>query len=494
MAIIGQEIAGYAINQINARQVLHGSGKSSNRNTDQISVLNANSSWVSLASGVSISRSKLTELGLSTSLEGMGLAKANVLFAGTSKSSTQGLKQKDGFLGDHRNSSYTYGDYGYSPMPGITSVDVKTLNRGSLKKATVKIKINNRQQFDIIEALYLRLGYTVLLEWGNSLYTTTGHNKLLVEGTLVENTFFNSAFGSNRSYRDILTPIAQYRYKYNGNYDALLGKISNFNWSFNPDGSYDAEITIISLGDVIESLKLNIPTNKQLNAFILKASGDATQTTTDIPVSDTGTTTTASTIITAGTSAAAAASTAAAAKSTTVSGNQQLATVLKDAGYTPGTFIYEWALIQGTIEGYGPAKNIATRQNNPGNLRGANYPNLDPGATKVGGFAKFSTKELGAKAMVQFFLIKWSNGDYPGTLTNGPGDASKAYRLKYKVPASLDIAGKKINVNAEQFYYIYAPPSDGNDTELYINNVVNSLKKKFPGFTRNEKLINWINK
>ena len=177
-----------------------------------------------------------------------------------------------------------------------------------------------------------------------------------------------------------------------------------------------------------------------------------------------------------------------------VTGNQLLATVLKDAGYTPGTFLYEWALIQGTIEGYGPARTIATRQNNPGNLRGANYPNLDPGATKVGGFAKFSTKELGAKAMVQFFLIKWSNGDYPGTLTNGPGNDSKAYRLKYNVPASLDIAGKKINVTAEQFYYIYAPPSDNNDTELYINTVVKSLQKKFPGFTRYEKLINWINK
>jgi len=488
MGVIGQEIEGYVVDQINARQVLHGSGKSTNRNTDQISVLNANSSWISLASGVSISGSKLTELGLSTSFEGMGLAKANVLFAGTSKSSTQGLKQKDGFLGDHRNSSYTYGDYGYSPMPGITSVDVKTLNRGSLKKATVKIKINNRQQFDIIDVLYLRLGYTVLLEWGNSLFTSNGHNKLLVEGTLLENTFFNSAFGGNRSYRDILPFITQYRDKYNGNYDALLGKVSNFNWSFNPDGSYDAEITIISLGDVIESLKLNIPTNKQLNAFILKVTNELTPSTSDVPVTDTGTTVTdtGTTVTDTGPTVA--------NTGATVSGNQQLATVLKDAGYTPGTFLYEWALIQGTIEGYGPAKNLATRQNNPGNLRGANYPNLDPGATKVGGFAKFSTKELGAKAMVQFFLIKWSNGDYPGTLTNGSGNDSKAYRLKYKVPASLDIAGKKINVNAEQFYYIYAPPSDSNDTELYINTVVNSLKKKFPGFTRNEKLINWINK
>jgi hypothetical protein len=48
------------------------------------------------------------------------------------------------------------------------------------------------------------------------------------------------------------------RDKYNGNYDALLGKVSNFNWSFNTDGSYDIELTIISLGDVVESLKSNL--------------------------------------------------------------------------------------------------------------------------------------------------------------------------------------------------------------------------------------------
>jgi hypothetical protein len=38
----------------------------------------------------------------------------------------------------------------------------------------------------------------------------------------------------------------------------LLAKVSNFDWSFNPDGSYDINLTLISLGDVIESLKTNV--------------------------------------------------------------------------------------------------------------------------------------------------------------------------------------------------------------------------------------------
>ena len=96
--------------------------------------------------------------------------------------------------------------------------------------------------------------------------------------------------------------------------------------------------------------------------------------------------------------------------------------------------------------------------------------------------------------MVEKFLIKWTKGEYPGTIVNASGNDSNQYRSKWKVPASLSgIAGKKVNLNAEQFYYIYAPPSE-NNTENYINNLVKSLQKKFPGFNRNEKLINWINK
>jgi hypothetical protein len=160
-------------------------------------------------------------------------------------------------------------------MPGIENVDIKTLNRGSIKKATVKLKANNKQQFDIIDLLYLRLGYTVLLEWGNSLYTPDGITRKIVRETLVEDPkrFFSSGYEKNKSYLDMLGPINFYRTYYAGNYDGLLGKVSNFSWAFMEDGSYDIEITIISLGDVVESLKLNISTDKTLNQFIETSTG-----------------------------------------------------------------------------------------------------------------------------------------------------------------------------------------------------------------------------
>jgi hypothetical protein len=277
MAIIGEELQEYVIDQINSRQRLHGSGAGTDlsnvRSDQQINLLNSNTSWVKLASGISVSEARLNEINVDPSLSGMGLAKRYILSSGFSSLEGERLQQREGFLPQQPDSSYTYGTYGYSPMPGIESVDIKALNRGSLKKATVKMKANNKQQFDILDVLYMRLGYTVLLEWGNSLYTPDGVTREIVRGTLVEDPkrFFSSGYGSKKSYRDILGPIEFYKRKYACNYDALLGKVSNFSWAFNTDGSYDIEITIISLGDVVESLKLNISSDKSLTQFVVNS-------------------------------------------------------------------------------------------------------------------------------------------------------------------------------------------------------------------------------
>ena len=280
MAIIGEPLKEYVINQINQRQISHGRGFDSQYNIERsegnISLLNANTSWIKLASGVKVTGKKLKELGVPASLQanlsGSGLAQANVLFGGLSKYSDGKLTQANKFLGEGE-AYQANAPWGIFPMPGIESMEVKSLTRGSLKKATVKLVAQTRDQLAILDVLYLRLGYTVLLEWGNSFYkkfdSTTVDNPDTPENeqisirqmgqTIIDNEdlFFSDKF-DNASYIDILPLIEKLREKHQGNYDALLGKISNFNWSFNNDGSYDIEITIISLGDVVESLKSNV--------------------------------------------------------------------------------------------------------------------------------------------------------------------------------------------------------------------------------------------
>ena len=296
--IIGQPLDGYVVDQVKARQTLHGSGvrfDENERNPDQINILNSNTAWIKLASGVSISKDRLKDLGFNeterSNLNGMGLAEKYVLYAGVSSYDNGKLTQRQGFnpsYNDTENSSYIYSkntnttgnqgaDMGFVPMPGIISMEVKALNRGSLEKAFVKIKAQNKQQFDIIDVLYMRLGYTVLLEWGNSLYTDDGVNKKTVRNTVIEDKFFK--LGSKRSYLDFLggtnNPlIKSYKQKYSGNYDGMLAIISNFSWTFNPDGSYDIDLTLISLGDVIESLKTDISIDKSIASSISTFTGN----------------------------------------------------------------------------------------------------------------------------------------------------------------------------------------------------------------------------
>jgi hypothetical protein len=92
----------------------------------------------------------------------------------------------------------------------------------------------------------------------------------------MEEMFFNKV--QNGSYLDLLNPIEKKRNEYDGNYDALFGKVSNFSWSFNDDGSYDIELIIISLGDVIESLKTNISVDSKTSKFLRVAGSSNSNT------------------------------------------------------------------------------------------------------------------------------------------------------------------------------------------------------------------------
>ena len=161
--------------------------------------------------------------------------------------------------------SYGWGgidERGYVPMPGITSAQTTYYNNGALSKATIKLKCWSKAQFTLIDVLYLRPGYTLLLEFGWSQYLTpygvvefpkfvTRPLDFLLnpdsvgEGVTVD---------QNTMYRKIQSE----RETHNGNYEGVYGKVTNFQWNFNSDGSYDISIDLIGMGDILQSLKLNV--------------------------------------------------------------------------------------------------------------------------------------------------------------------------------------------------------------------------------------------
>ena len=280
--IIGEHIPKFVADQINYRQAVHGSGTlKDHRTIEELTYLNSRTSWVKLASATLITPDRTKEENLrhinansTQGFEWKTLAKHNILFGGVSrlgetKKGEPALFQKDTVLNTYgvNNTIFPNSHFGLVPMPGIESVEVKCLNRGSIKKATVKIKCYSPEQFQTIDLLYLRIGYTVLLEWGNSMYLDNKTDKLVNMGyTLIEDEY--GFYAKDMTNDKLLSKIAATRKAKSGNYDGLLSKVVNFSWDFAQDGSYDITLELISIGDVIESLKTNItPSIKMTQAI-----------------------------------------------------------------------------------------------------------------------------------------------------------------------------------------------------------------------------------
>ena len=259
MNIVGENFPEKIVKQINVRQKKKGAKIRDNQN---LVWQNANTGWIKMASSVDVNLNQRkiasNDEMMETTIGGSSLAKQYVLFGGAYY---QG-KNKDGLSkGIARNGSVlnhaAYGlgglDLGLRPMPGITSFSIKSENRGSLRTSTIGIKCYNRHQFDIINTLYLSLGYSVLIEWGNTMYYD--NNEKFEE----ENTYSlaDEFLKGTLQWDSILDNIQEKRLASCGNYDALLGRIVNFRWTLNKDLSYDITVTIISMGDIIESLKMN---------------------------------------------------------------------------------------------------------------------------------------------------------------------------------------------------------------------------------------------
>lgn len=274
--IIGEPFDKFVYDQVGIRQSTEFSGYNDFRTPEEIQYLNNKSAWIKLASGVSISgslggnRAKelLTDSNQSL-FSGIELAKQSILFGGLSSQTTdkegnfEYYIQRSGIYNGENiwNKSYAYGiggrDFGIQPMPGILNLNVDCVNRGSIRTAEVVIKAYNRFQFELIELLYLRIGYTMMIEWGNNKYLNNKDKKLkTVENTIIEDKWFKE---SGVSQLEMIEQIRQYREKYSGNYDGFMGKVRNFTWSFESDGTYNITLDLVTVGDVIESLQVNLP-------------------------------------------------------------------------------------------------------------------------------------------------------------------------------------------------------------------------------------------
>tara|TARA_R110000824_G_scaffold44026_1_gene128424 strand:- start:568 stop:3666 length:3099 start_codon:yes stop_codon:yes gene_type:complete len=277
--LLGQPFKPWVTEQIDIRQ--KSLGKYTNIPDKDLQYYITKAPWIRLASSVNLNKSevegnsvlqKLISNGLTENQVGGDNLAKNLILQGGVLSATVG---KNGEIisnglnsGLNNGSSLFNGAYGwggieergYVPMPGITNADVQYLNNGALTKTTINIRCFSKRQFQLIDVLYLRPGYTLLLEFGHSAYLDNDGKLQSFDkfSTSPLRTLLNP---KGKTQYDIYREIETEKFNYKGNYDAVYGKISNFNWQFNPDGSYDCQVILTGMGDVIESLKMNVSLN-----------------------------------------------------------------------------------------------------------------------------------------------------------------------------------------------------------------------------------------
>ena len=190
------------------------------------------------------------------------------------------LKRRGGFNGAYDSPS---DGYGYVPMPGITSVNIKTKTAyGSLRGATINFECHSINQLSVLEQLYMRPGYPCLLEWGwLPFIDNEGNQQSQLPYLSDDGEFFSfpdlswHTLQTGEKQQDAISRrIKEKKKKYNGNYDGLFGIVKNFNYSVRPDGGFTCMTELVALGEVLDSLKGMIseedPTKHHIEDILLK--------------------------------------------------------------------------------------------------------------------------------------------------------------------------------------------------------------------------------
>jgi len=245
MSSIGASISTNVIGQLKARQNVFGKKF---KDEKDLKFLSSKSAWILL-------RSSVDEVDEDICLEAFTNISNRVTTGDNTSAINYKLSNAPNRSGIGGNNALYSNDsfYGYRPKPGITSISVQSKNTfGTLLEAVVKFKVFSIDDFNIIEKLYFRPGYTVLLEWGNTVYVDNNGD---IQYASSENALDDTKVFTGSSFNDMDGHVNDLRKKFDGNYDGMFGYIVNFDWNFNNDGSYDCSIKILSRGTVLEGLK-----------------------------------------------------------------------------------------------------------------------------------------------------------------------------------------------------------------------------------------------
>jgi hypothetical protein len=244
------------INQLKRREAIFGKTE---RQVNDIHFLNNRTGWVRLISSINTDAAYNIELTGDIKLASSNSEPAKNFIL---SSAVNYDKKRSGISFDASSPSSLYNysvAFGVRPSPGITDFKIVSKNRfGTIREATVNFNVWSIEDLNIIEKLYFHPGFTGIVEWGHTIIVDNGGN---VQTDPAFNTNLDLLF-EKQTFSEIEEIIAENKRRHSYNYDAFIGYFKNFNWSFRPDGGYDCSVSLISLGEVMDSLSVKLPPTK----------------------------------------------------------------------------------------------------------------------------------------------------------------------------------------------------------------------------------------
>jgi len=222
-----------------------------NRTSKELLWLTNRSLWVRISSGTDVDQNNTL-----FSERGDTLSRKYILQAGLTDHS-EVIDQADNIfrLRSGLGSDGAYGlggteQFGFKPMPGLEGLSIKTGGKlGTLREATFEFTCYNIEQLNIMDALYMKLGFNILIEWGHIPFLDNN-------GVLVKNPqpidFYNI-----QDKEELMVDIQKRRVLHSGNYDSMWGTVKNFSYSFEENGQFKCKVDLVGAGDILESLKIN---------------------------------------------------------------------------------------------------------------------------------------------------------------------------------------------------------------------------------------------
>jgi hypothetical protein len=164
----------------------------------------------------------------------------------------------NGKLRSSLDTNYELGEHQQQkPMPGVDKLNVEMKGTlGTIREAKFSFTCYTTEQFSIMQSLYMTPGIGLLLEWGwSTVKSTTSSTNLFTIIPTSEDRFLVKHLRKNID-------------KSQGNYDAMIGYITDFSADGTDDGGWACNITVVGPSGILTGIPLSQFANKLGDSFI----------------------------------------------------------------------------------------------------------------------------------------------------------------------------------------------------------------------------------